>query len=144
MKQCIQKLVPVVALLLGLAAHTNPALDGDAPKGQDGGSGAIPEHPYGPDYPYQSLADVPERYRDGEELIGCFVHDSRGGQPSADFSVNLWDPPEYPPRIECKNPFYWDKRGFLRNIQRPNYLPPGPFPLGGSQGVLPGALRGLP
>lgn len=112
MKQLFQGLLRALFLLLSLAVPAN--LDSDRFVQIDKNN----EAPANQDSPYKSLADVSEKYHDGEKLTGCFVGDSIGRlmHPSAIESVDCW------------NPFYWDEHGNLRNWYKRFRLPSEPFP----------------
>lgn len=67
---------------------------------------------------YKSLADISERYHDGQRLTGCYVDDYF----SPENDEYLYD--------DCENPFYWDEHGNLRNMFDPHLPSRAPFPLG--------------
>ena len=82
--------LPLLAILMSLPILAIKAADDPSP---------LPT----PDT-YQSLADVPKEYHDGEKLTGCFTRDSTATHPHS-------TGPEY----LCDNPFYRDEHGHLRN-----------------------------
>ena len=84
--------LPLLAILMSLAILAEAAAGDPSPLSN-------------PDA-YQSLADVPEEYHDGEKLTGCFIRDS---------TFHLYDVEPRVSRVRCNNPFYWDEDGNLRN-----------------------------
>ena len=66
--------------------------------------------------PYKSLADVPKQYHDGQRLTGCYIFD---------YVLTKDDDHPY---TKCRNPYYWDEHGNLRNIFDPHLPSRALFP----------------